>query len=104
MRRLAKMYRIVLEWIRILRTPYVIREGIRFLWTFRNKKQWWKILPPREYVMWRLGTVYGTHPEHDGTRPPKTLKQLLGELWDDREQAKRYLLWRRAHRKSNIRV
>ncbi len=86
MRQLVKMCRIALE-------------GLRFLWIFRHKKRWWKILPPREYVMWRLGTVYGIYPENDGTKPPKTLKQLLQNLWDDREQVSKYLLSRKQLRK-----
>jgi hypothetical protein len=78
----------------------VLWEGYLFLRAIANKKRkWWQLpLPPKDYLLWRLGTVYGTHPTNDGTKPPKTLRDFARELWGDREQVVKFLLWRRKMR------
>ena len=50
-------------------------------------------------MMWRLGTVYGIYPGNDGTQPPKTYRVLLRQLWEDRDQVVKFLLWRRHMRR-----
>lgn len=65
----------------------VLVEGLRFLWRFRKAKPvYWK---------WRLGTLYGTF-RSDGTE--RSLKELVKDLWKDRERAISFLFWRRRMR------
>lgn len=61
-------------------------EGLRFLWCLRGAS--------RHYFFWRLGTVYGGY--KDGK--PRSLPDLLGQLWRDRKNVVRFLEWRRQTR------
>jgi hypothetical protein len=62
----------------VIRTCIILLEGLRFLWAFRDRKHWWRPLPPKAYLWWRFGTVYGLQPPGpaglpDGTKAPKTI-------------------------------
>lgn len=75
-----------MRWLRLL------WASISFAWSLR-KANW------RTYLYWRLGTVYGIQTagpdgKPDGAQPPKTLHQLLRNLWADRDRAADFLLWR----------
>ncbi len=81
----------------------ILIEGLRFLWTIRDRERFLPI-PSKYYLWWRLGTVYGLQPTGkdcypDGTLPPKAFKDLLHEVWEDRDRVASHLLWRRQMRK-----
>jgi hypothetical protein len=68
-------------------------SGLAFLWTLRprwaRRRAWWPGL--LAYLHWRLGTVYGSF---DAEGRPRPVRALLRDLWNDRRQARRFLLWR----------
>lgn len=78
----------------------VALEGLRVLWGFRLRGTlWWS----SDYITWRLGTVYGAYRAGTGRTPDldaglKSLWELLGDAWRDREQVVRFLCWRREMR------
>jgi len=68
----------------------VLLEGLRFLWSITPRR---RLLPSRAYLLWRLGTVYGSFNRETGEH--RTLRELLGDLWRDRANVVRFLRWRR---------
>ena len=72
---------------------WVILEGLRF---FRAITPRWRLLPRRDFLHWRLGTIYGSFDRETGS--PRPLRALLGDLWRDRRQVIRLLRWRRKMR------
>jgi hypothetical protein len=75
----------------------ILWEALLFFWAYRDRRRPWRI--NGHYLLWRLGTVYGIHPNNDGTKPPKTLGEFMKELWTDRRQVTRFLRWRRTMRR-----
>lgn len=69
----------------------VLIEGARFYWSICLKRRLW---PSRAYLHWRLGTLYGTFDRATGE--PRPLRDLLLDLWRDRRNAVKFLLWRRS--------
>ena len=72
----------------------MLREGLRFLWSITPR---WRLLPSRQYLVWRLGTVYGTFDRETGQ--PRSLRALLRDLWRDRANVVRFLRWSRTLRR-----
>lgn len=68
----------------------VITEGLRFYWAICLKRRLW---PSRAYLHWRLGTIYGSFNRETGA--PRPLRDLLRDLWRDRANAVKFLVWRR---------
>ena len=74
-------------------------EGLRFLWALRPR---WRRVEGRRlprlvfsaliYLKWRLGTVYGTFVA-PGSIEERPLRQMLLDLWNDRERAAKFLVW-----------
>lgn len=81
---------------------WALMEGIRFWWDLLPKdldngvpRSW---LPDRDYMMWRLGTVYGIYPNHKVGEEPNSYEALIRLAWRDRAQVFKFLLWRREMR------
>lgn len=72
----------------------VIVEGFSFL---RSITPRWRLLPSRAYLQWRLGTVYGSFDRETGA--VRGLSVLLRDLWRDRANVCRFLLWRQQMRR-----
>lgn len=72
----------------------MIWQGLAFLWTLRPRLRRWRAWWPSllAWLHWRLGTVYGSF---DAEGRPRPVRELLRDLWNDRRQARRFLLWRR---------
>jgi len=69
-------------------------EGLRFLLVDARQKR--RLLPSREYLHWRLGTVYRTFDENGH---PRSLRELFRDAWRDLPNVIRHLLWRRKMRR-----
>lgn len=52
-----------------------------------------RLLPTEDYLQWRLGTVYGSFNKLTGR--PRDIEDLIIDLWRDRKNALKFLLWRR---------
>jgi hypothetical protein len=52
-----------------------------------------RLLPSEAYLQWRLGTVYGSFDVLTGR--PRDVGDLLVDLWRDRANVFKFLLWRR---------
>ena len=68
----------------------VIIEAIRFWFVITPKGRLW---PTRDYLSWRLGTVYGTFNRKTGK--PRWVIALLWDAWRDRKQVAQFLKWRK---------
>lgn len=68
-------------------------EGVRFYNKIRPR---WRLLPSHDFLRWRLGTVYGSFDSVTGK--PRKVRDLLRDLWRDRERVMEFLLWCRQMR------
>lgn len=83
----------------MIRLLLAILEAARLYWDLlpkaRDNGVPTALVPPREYMTWRLGTVYGIYPRHRILESPNTYADLIRLAWQDRAQILRFLLWRR---------
>jgi hypothetical protein len=70
-------------------TVTALWQGFLFLLSIRKKGS---LFPSKDYLLWRLGTVYQSF-EKDGTYRP--LKDLIRDAWRDRDRVKNFLVWRK---------
>ena len=68
----------------------VLIEAVRFWFAITPR---WRLWPTRAYLQWRLGTVYGSFNRETGELRP--VRDLLRDAWRDRDNAGRFLVWRR---------
>lgn len=79
--------------MKLWRLFIVLIEGARFYNKIRPR---WRLLPSRDFLRWRLGTVYGSFDQATGG--PRKIRHLLRDLWRDRAKAAEFLLWCRQMR------
>lgn len=70
----------------------VLIEAIRYYVAITPRG---RLFPTREYLHWRLGTVYRSFDEEGRPRP---VASLIREVWRDRANVLAFLKWRRRMR------
>ena len=90
-----RLQRLLQGW-RLLLHPVACWEGLRFLFIDARPRGGW--LPSKKYLVWRLGTVYGTFVDKDCQETRPLLDMLEQAVVGDLENVVRHLLWRRRMR------
>jgi len=72
----------------------VLIEAIRFWFAITPRGRLW---PTREYLHWRLGTMYGSFNRETGE--PRQIRALIADAWCDRKQVAQFLTWRQRMRR-----
>jgi len=70
----------------VVRWLLLLVEGLRFL---RSITPRWRLLPPHDYLHWRLVTVYGSFDRESGV--PRPVRVMLVDLWRDRSNVAWFL-------------
>lgn len=74
----------------------VLLEAFRYYFAI---KPGGRLFPPRDYLQWRLGTVYGSF---DKSGNPRSVSDLCRDVWRDRKNVIAFLKWRRKMRLSKV--
>lgn len=70
----------------------VLLEAVRYYFAITPRG---RLFPTREYLHWRLGTVYRSF---DGEGKPRQVRELVRDAWRDRGNVVAFLKWRRRMR------